>query len=851
MPSEDASNGDGDDWLIEFLSCHRPASLGPYAWQKEAHRGKESREVAFGDFLGELGVTPEVRFRSRTPYQRFDQDEIPPYLKDENLKALSRTSDVFLSIEKQKNMSYKLPKAKATAVEKYQHMHIIFASPSPVGAAFLEAALIDKYRSAPAMQSMGSQGQRVKGLKGCKNILPGGDSSGKDFEGDGPFLTYIVYRSFKASCSSQIETARAVSSEMGEVNFAGHTFLTRFVVSVLPKTEYQSNPDYFHETMDIFARELKDLLESGITDPVTGEVWRFAVIGIKGDMPYLQKEAAQQLNAALTFLYNASAVSFGGSHTGGTGAEFKDAMEVKSGWQTVLSAVESYNLGQPSCNPNAFFVWGSPGSGKSCFVGRLMMEMLDRYENLIPLMLPVADLVKRSDPDGPDAVDAEGVQGWFDSYLRVTYGEDSLRYSMICQARSMSRVVFLFEGLEDAEKLSKAVESLIRVLVRAKNLVVVTSRPLLSRDRYSALENESELLVTMRLENLSDEQKRIVAYARLGAAGIEAYDNLLSRLRTSQNVSDQGTQQGEETSNDGAEDVFGNPMMLSMLLCYLQTMGRRSEELEADEEKAEESEETTLTAVYRVAVDVHWLRVLGSGTSPNAAPCASTKDCGDEANLLSWKRHKRPHYGPRGRRRPRYGSDTDDNLLGDASGLVSCYYSKTYEYPAGVNQSDSSSIDQLDSRCASDSYVNNDSVATCILNSNAAGYDYDNSNINNDSVCPYYSESTEYPTVTTPEQCKQYFTQFIALGQAVNVTLYGENYVTGIGHGVINGVRGNCWIMSYEGRKAVIFQVDIRSWSLEITYDTLMYLTNNQNPGGNCFVPDVKIINCTDIPGVG
>eukprot|EP00435_Cladocopium_sp_Y103_P069351 s97_g33.t1 len=37
-------------------------------------------------------------------------------------------------------------------------------------------------------------------------------------------------------------------------------------------------------------------------------------------------------------------------------------------------------------------------------------------------------------------------------------------------------------------------------------------------------------------------------------------------------------------------------------------------------------------------------------------------------------------------------------------------------------------------RCASDSYVNNDSLATCILNSNGDGYDYDNSNINNDSV---------------------------------------------------------------------------------------------------------------------
>ena len=73
------------------------------------------------------------------------------------------------------------------------------------------------------------------------------------------------------------------------VNFAGHTFLTRFVVSVIPKTEYQSNPDYFHDAMDLFAQEMKDLLENGITDAATGEVWRFVVVGVKGDMPYLQK----------------------------------------------------------------------------------------------------------------------------------------------------------------------------------------------------------------------------------------------------------------------------------------------------------------------------------------------------------------------------------------------------------------------------------------------------------------------------------------------------------------------------------------------------------------------------------
>ena len=114
----------------------------------------------------------------------------------------------------------------------------------------------------------------------------------------------------------------------------------------------------------------------------------------------------------------------------------------------------------------------------------------------------------------------------------------------------MCRVVFLFEGLEDAEKLTKAVESLIRVLVRAKNLVVVTSRPFLGG--RSVLENESELMVTMRLENLSDEQKRMVAYARLGAQGIDAYDNLLARLRSSHNVSDQGDEATTENTEESS-----------------------------------------------------------------------------------------------------------------------------------------------------------------------------------------------------------------------------------------------------------------------------------------------------------
>ena len=41
--------------------------------------------------------------------------------------------------------------------------------------------------------------------------------------------------------------------------------------------------------IDGFAQELSHLLHTGVVDKATGNVWRFCVIGVKGDMPYLQK----------------------------------------------------------------------------------------------------------------------------------------------------------------------------------------------------------------------------------------------------------------------------------------------------------------------------------------------------------------------------------------------------------------------------------------------------------------------------------------------------------------------------------------------------------------------------------
>lgn len=71
----------------------------------------------------------------------------------------------------------------------------------------------------------------------------------------------------------------------------------------------------------------------------------------------------------------------------------------RGGWGAILSAVEQYEAAVPSCSPNAFLVLGSPGSGKTCLICRLTMDCLDRHRDLVPVLLPVTDLVKRTDED--------------------------------------------------------------------------------------------------------------------------------------------------------------------------------------------------------------------------------------------------------------------------------------------------------------------------------------------------------------------------------------------------------------------------------------------------------------------
>ena len=73
------------------------------------------------------------------------------------------------------------------------------------------------------------------------------------------------------------------------VNFVSHSYTHRFVTSVIPKHLYDSDPELFHGAMEELSISLKDLFVNGIVDPLSGKVYRVAIIATKGDAPYLSK----------------------------------------------------------------------------------------------------------------------------------------------------------------------------------------------------------------------------------------------------------------------------------------------------------------------------------------------------------------------------------------------------------------------------------------------------------------------------------------------------------------------------------------------------------------------------------
>eukprot|EP00439_Symbiodinium_sp_Y106_P012257 s406_g1.t2 len=80
------------------------------------------------------------------------------------------------------------------------------------------------------------------------------------------------------------------------VNLRKHTFTTRFLYGVMGKALYRENPACFTSFLTGFMENLAKLFFEGIT--LQGQHFRFVVLGVKGDLPFLQKAG----NLLRTFL---------------------------------------------------------------------------------------------------------------------------------------------------------------------------------------------------------------------------------------------------------------------------------------------------------------------------------------------------------------------------------------------------------------------------------------------------------------------------------------------------------------------------------------------------------------------
>ena len=77
-----------------------------------------------------------------------------------------------------------------------------------------------------------------------------------------------------------------------QVNFAGHSFCTRYVLSTIPKSSYESQPEVFNSSLQHVAQSCRKLFDHGFVDRSRGgECFRVVILGVKGDAPYLAKAA--------------------------------------------------------------------------------------------------------------------------------------------------------------------------------------------------------------------------------------------------------------------------------------------------------------------------------------------------------------------------------------------------------------------------------------------------------------------------------------------------------------------------------------------------------------------------------
>jgi hypothetical protein len=89
-----------------------------------------------------------------------------------------------------------------------------------------------------------------------------------------------------------------------------------------------------------------------------------------------------------------------------------------------------------------------------------------------------------------------------------------------------------------------------------------------------------------------------------------------------------------------------------------------------------------------------------------------------------------------------------------------------------------------------------------------------------------------------------------AIAYVVNLTISGQpvQAAMSIGHGVLAGLCGDCFLIRQGNQYVAQLQTDVRAWSLEVSAGANSWLASD-NVGGTCYVPDVQRIDCSLVLG--
>lgn len=110
-------------------------------------------------------------------------------------------------------------------------------------------------------------------------------------EGRGPKRQAVMCLSAASILGHGVATKskRGNRSDVQLMNYIGHTFITRFLLGILPKKAYENCPAAFHQFVRKFAEDLRCLATDGVISSITGQTHYVAVLHIKGDWPFLAK----------------------------------------------------------------------------------------------------------------------------------------------------------------------------------------------------------------------------------------------------------------------------------------------------------------------------------------------------------------------------------------------------------------------------------------------------------------------------------------------------------------------------------------------------------------------------------